>query len=222
MIIRFLILGIRIEIHLSFLLLIAVFFFLGNGYLAVYSALFSMMHEITHGLVAKILGYTPDTITAGLFGGVLHLREGYLRTSDELFIHLSGPFFNIAMSMFFYIAYIYFPLIWIKEIIISNLILAIFNLMPFYPLDGGKIIGIYLTYFFGYRTTYQISKTFSFLFSVFLFLLGIYLLQYSVINLLISALAVNLYIAGREDSRYSFYRLMCIYTDLEKENSRWY
>ena len=213
--------GIRIQIHFSFLLLIAVFFFMGNGYLALYSAIFSMMHEFSHGIAARKLGYTPESITAGLSGGVLHLREGYLRSSDELLIHLSGPFFNLSMSMLFYIVYLYFPVIWIRDIIVSNLILALFNLMPFYPLDGGKITGLYLSYFFGYRNAYIISKTFSYLFSVFLFFLGIYLLQYSVINLLISALAVNLYFAVREDSRYSFYRLMCIYTDLEKENSKW-
>lgn len=219
---RFLILGIRIEIHFSFFLLIAILFFMVDGFLALNSVVFSIFHEITHGIVAKKLGYTPDAISAGLFGGVLHLREGYVHSIDQLMIHLSGPLFNLTMAMLFYGALLLYPALLIREVMISNLILAIFNLMPFYPLDGGKIIELYLSYFFGYRKAYLISKTFSLLFSVFLFLLGIYLVQYNVINLLISALAINLYIAGREDSRYSFHRLMCIYTDLERENIKWY
>ena len=100
----------------------------------------------------------------------------------------------------------------------ANLVLALFNLMPFYPLDGGKLVGIYITHFLGYKKAYIISRTFSVIFSVSLFLLGLYLVQYNIVNLLICALAINLYMAGREDSKYSFYRLMSIYTALEKEN----
>ncbi|NLY71508.1 MAG: hypothetical protein GX076_07520 [Clostridiales bacterium] len=145
-----------------------------------------------------------------------------MRPFDQLIINLSGPMFNLAIALVFYLAYLIFPTLFVRSILVSNLILGLFNLMPFYPLDGGKIIGVYLSYFFGYGKAYIISKIFSFIFSLLLFLLGLYLVQYSVINLLICALAVNLYIAGRADSRYSFYRLMSIYTALEKENWKWY
>ena len=219
---KFRIADITIEIHISFFILVVIFFFLGNAFLAFCSIIFSFLHEIVHGIVAKRLGYRPKTISAGLFGGVLHLEEGYLPPLDALIINLSGPMFNLTTAMIFYLGYLIFPALWIRSILTANLILGLFNLMPFYPLDGGKIIGVYLSYFFGYGKAYIISKIFSFIFTILLFLLGLYLVQYSVINLLISVLAVNLYIVGRADSRYSFYRLMSIYAAIEKENWKWY
>lgn len=171
------------------------------------SALFSFLHELAHRAAGKFLGYSPEKISMGLFGGVLHIREGFVRPLDELLIHLAGPFFNIVMAALFYCAFIFFPLpIW-ETVILSNLVLGLFNLMPFYPLDGGKIIGLYLAIFLGYGKSEKISRAFSLIFSLFFFLFGIYLLQYSMLNLLISVLAVNLYIAAKQDNSFIFYRV---------------
>jgi stage IV sporulation protein FB len=216
------ILGIRTELHISFVFLIAIMLLTGNGFFVIFSVLFSFLHEFAHALVARQLGYTPDIISAGLFGGILHLKEGYVQSSDELLIHLSGPLLNLSIAMVFYWVLIHYPNILIKQIVLSNLILALFNLMPFYPLDGGKIVNLYLSHFLGVKRAYTILKTFSLLFSVFLFFLGLYLVQYNLVNLLVSGLAVNLFISGKADSRYSFYRLMCIYSEIEKENRKWY
>jgi stage IV sporulation protein FB len=192
--------------------------FLGNGRLAVFSAIFSCLHEYAHAWMAQRLGYSPAKISAGLFGGVLHLKEGYIKPAHGLLIHSAGPFINLCVALAGFIILSLTGWEWIYDIVAANLVLALFNLMPFYPLDGGKLAGIYLTHFVGYRKAYIISKIFSVIFSVLLFLLGLYLVQYNIVNLLICALAINLYMASREDSKYSFYRLMSIYTALEKEN----
>ena len=210
-------LGLRVNIHFTFLLLMILLVYLGNGWLALFSAVFSGLHECAHGWMAKRLGYTPNKVSTGLFGGVLHLKEGYVKPFDEFLIHSAGPFFNLCFALFSYFLSKFIGGAWVYDIIAANLVLALFNLMPFYPLDGGKLIGVYLSRLVGYSKSYTISKTFSIIFTVLLFLLGLYLVQYNVVNLLICALAVNLYMAGREDTRYSFYRLMSIYTELEKE-----
>lgn len=210
--------GLCFEIHFTFLLLLFIFLFLGNGMLAFFSVIFSFLHECTHAYTARRLGYTPVKILIGLFGGVLQVKEGYIPRDAELLIDFSGPFFNLCIAMASYMLFLLTRQGWIYCIISSNMILALFNLLPLYPLDGGKIINIYLSRFWGYEISYLISKTFSHVFSVLLFILGLYLVQYNIVNLLICALAVNLYIAGREDSKYSFERLMCIYTKLEKGN----
>ncbi len=79
--------------------------------------------------------------------------------------------------------------------------------MPFYPLDGGKITDLYMAVFFGYGRSQKISRFFSLIFSVFLFLLGIYLVQYNVWNLFLSALAVNLFVARKLDNGFIFYKI---------------
>ncbi|MDD2190145.1 MAG: hypothetical protein PHS11_04605 [Eubacteriales bacterium] len=153
------------------------------------------------------MGYSPEKISYGLFGGVLHLREGFVRPLDELLIHLSGPLFNILAAYILYGFYLYYYVSWLEPVIIANAVLAIYNLMPFYPLDGGKITDLYLAIFLGYGKSQKISRFFSLLFSIFLFLLGIYLVQYNVLNLFISALAINLYAARKQDNGFIFYKI---------------
>jgi len=199
--------GIKTEIHFAFFLLIILVTFTGNFLIAFSSAFFSLFHELAHGTVARALGYHPQKISAGLFGGVLYLSETAIKPLHELWIHLAGPAFNILVASIFYAFSFFYSGSWVNELILCNIILGIFNLMPFYPLDGGKIIGLYLTYFFGYGKADRFSEIFSKIFSVFLFFLGVYLVQYNLMNLLICALAVNLAIVAREDNRFLFYKL---------------
>ncbi len=210
--------GLRLHIHVTFLFLMSLLFWIGNWRLAIFSAAFSGMHECAHACTAKALGYTPERVSAGLFGGVLHLKEGYVKPADELLIHSAGPLSNLIMALAVYPFYLQTEWPWLYDVLAANIVLALFNLMPFYPLDGGKLTGVCIARLAGYSRAYCISKTFSVIFTLSLFILGLYLVQYNVVNLLICALAVNLFMAGREDSRYSFYRLMSIYKDLEKEN----
>lgn len=199
--------GIKTEFHFSYFLLVGVLCLFGHCLLAAASTGFSFLHELAHGAAAKKLGYTPEKISAGLFGGILHLRESVIKPKDQLLIHLAGPFFNVICAAVLFFIYIYEPQIWIMELITANIILGLFNLMPFYPLDGGKLVNLYLAFFFGFRRAEQISQFFSKLFALFLFLLGIYLVQYNLANLLISALGINLAIAQRDDNSFLFYKL---------------
>lgn len=205
--ISFNILRTKVEVHYSFFFILLIIVFSGNYIFAAASVLFSFLHEFAHKIVAVILGYTPEKISYGLFGGVLHLRNGFIHPLDELLIHLSGPFFNIFIAFMLYGIYInyYYPLL--ETVIAANTILALFNLMPFYPLDGGKITDLYLAMFLGYGCSQKISRLFSLVFSVFLFLLGIYLIQYSLMNVFLCALAVNLYIARKQDNSFIFYKI---------------
>ena len=197
----------KVEVHYSLFLLLFVIAFSGNYIFAAASMLFSFLHEFAHKRTAVLLGYDPEKISYGLFGGVLHLRDGFIQPLDELLIHLSGPLFNIFTAFLLYCFYLHYSFSWLEPVIIANAVLALFNLMPFYPLDGGKITDLYLAIFLGYGRSQKISRFFSLVFAVFLFLLGIYLVQYNVLNLFLSALAVNLYIARKQDNSFIFYKI---------------
>lgn len=209
------ILGIKTEFHLSYFLLAAVLSLSGHGLLAASSMGFSFLHELAHAAAAKKMGYTPQKISAGIFGGILHLREGVIRPKDQLIIHLAGPTFNAVCAALLLGTYRLLQLSalavsewqWIFMLSISNLVLAIFNLMPFYPLDGGKIVSLYLAFFLGFSKAEHISQFFSRLFSLSLFFLGIYLVKYNWMNLLISTLGINLALAERDDHSFLFYKL---------------
>ena len=204
---QFQIFNTRVELHISLFALFLIVILSGNSVFAAATAVFSLLHEFAHKFTASKLGYTPEKISFGLFGGVLHIREGFVKPRHELLIHLSGPFFNILTALLLYGCYLYFFLPWLVPVILANAVLALYNLMPFYPLDGGKITDLYLAVFLGYGRSQKISRFFSLLFTVFLFLLGIYLVQYNVLNLFLCALAVNLYFARRQDNGFIFYKV---------------
>ncbi len=206
------------KFHPSFFLLLFLLFLMGNGLLAIMFACFSLMHELSHCWVAKMLGYRPVCIFACLFGGRLKLYESEVAPADGLLVHLSGPFSNLLAGSLFYLADIAFPTYYFKAAIFSNLALALFNLLPFYPLDGGRVVNIYLLHFLNAERAERISGIISVIFLITLFIFGIYLIQYNLINMLIPALAINLYLAGKEDSRYSYGKLKKIYKQLEREN----
>lgn len=200
-------------------MLFILLFLLNSGKLALISALSSLLHEGAHAYAARKLGYTPSVISAGLFGGVLHLEEGYIEPELALLIHSAGPLLNLGIAMVSYCAILITGFNFLYPVLIANLVLAIFNLLPLYPLDGGKLISIYLTEFFNPKISYLITKILSMLFIIILFLLGLYLVQYSLVNLIICALALNLYFAGRENYRYSYNRLRGIYANLKEEKN---
>lgn len=213
--------GFKTEIHFSFFLLIALGVYYGSGLFVAFSAVFSFLHEIVHGTVAKFLGYSPEKISFGLFGGVIHVREGFLNPKDELTIYLSGPLFNLINATVFYVILIFqeqiinklnfinfeFFEVIIWPMLLSNLILGCFNLLPFYPLDGGKVVNIYLAFFLGYGRAEKISYGLSMLFSLMLFILGIFLSKYNLMNLTISALALNLFIVSKQTKSFIFYKV---------------
>lgn len=206
------------KFHPSFFLLLVILFLIGNGIFAIMLVCFSLMHELSHAFTARMLGYRPLCIYACLFGGKLKLHEESIAAADGLLIHLSGPFSNLLLGSLFYLLDIAFPSHYFRAAIFSNLVLALFNLLPFYPLDGGKVMGIYLSHFFNGEIAERITYVFSIFFIIILFFFGIYLIQYSLINVLIPAVAINLYFAGRKSSRYSYSRLKSIYKKLEREN----
>jgi stage IV sporulation protein FB len=212
---RFQIFGAKVEFHSSLFLLLLLIILSGNAVFAAASALFSLLHEFAHRAVAARLGYTPEKISFGLFGGVFHIREGFVKPRHELMIHLCGPLFNLLAAVLLYGVYLRFSLAWLSPLILANAVLALYNLMPFYPLDGGKITDLYMAAFLGYGRSQKISRIFSLLFSIFLFLLGIYLVQYNVLNLYLPALAVNLFLARRLDSGFVFYKIA---RTMEEEN----
>lgn len=197
----------KVEIHASIFILLAIIIFLENSIFAFSVVLFSFAHEIAHTITAKYLGYTPQKISFGLFGGVLHIRQGFINPKDELLIHLTGPFFNLLSATALYAAALCFHIGWFEPLIFANILLALFNLMPFYPLDGGKIISLYFAFFLGYGRAQKFFRVLSRILTFLLFILGIYLVQYNLVNLLISILAINLYITGKQDNSFIFYKV---------------
>jgi len=149
--------GISINIHITFLLLLVFFLSGGVKWLVLMTGVFCFvtLHEVCHSLMARYYGINVREITLLPIGGIASMSSMPEKPVQEFFISVVGPLFNLAVIVIFYnpmksllgpevlfqrpfstatwpltMAYLY----WI------NLMLAVFNLIPAFPMDGGRIL----------------------------------------------------------------------------------
>lgn len=105
-------------------------------------------HEFCHSLAARRSGMPMKGITLFIFGGIAEMKEEPPSAKDEFLIAAVGPASSFAMAAVFYILYYAGEAAgWPTTISgimgylgMINLLLAIFNLAPAFPLDGGRIL----------------------------------------------------------------------------------
>lgn len=123
-----------------------------------------LLHELSHSLVAIKKGMKVESITLFFFGGMAGMQEKKMSPKTEFQMAIAGPAMSLALSFvslavykfigFFYIAAVASYLYRI------NLILAIFNLVPGFPLDGGRIFRSVVWYWTkDFRKATQIAAT---------------------------------------------------------------
>jgi Zn-dependent protease/CBS domain-containing protein len=106
-----------------------------------------LLHELAHSIVAQSKGIAIHGITLFVFGGLAHTREEPRRPEDELVIAGIGPVVSFGLgAAFLFFAALGRGLGWspaVHEVAqylgFINLLLALFNLLPGYPLDGGRV-----------------------------------------------------------------------------------
>ncbi|MDO9586986.1 MAG: site-2 protease family protein [Brevundimonas sp.] len=107
-----------------------------------------ILHELAHTLVGRAFGMSVHRITLFLLGGMAELDEEPKAPRDELFMALAGPAASLLLSLVFALAAAALQSIAASaEAVIAlgylatfNLVLAVFNLTPAYPLDGGRVL----------------------------------------------------------------------------------
>jgi Zn-dependent protease len=103
-----------------------------------------LLHELGHSVLAKRYGITVPSITLFIFGGIASIQEEPKKPKDEFMIALAGPLISLALGIgFIALAFLNLPTIYllIFQLLGSiNLMLAFFNLLPGFPLDGGRIL----------------------------------------------------------------------------------
>ena len=107
-----------------------------------------LAHELGHSVVAQRAGIEVEGITLWLLGGVARLRQEPRTPGDELKIAAAGPAVSIALSVLFTAVAVGAMLLPFENVIagmamylaIVNGVLAMFNLLPAAPLDGGRIL----------------------------------------------------------------------------------
>lgn len=157
--------GIPLEVNLSWLVIfVLVVFSLAFGYFpasqgvainlvsATITALLFfasiLAHEISHSLVARAGGVEITRVTLFIFGGVAQMEEEPRGPGRELLMALAGPGMSLVLAATFFLALsvaefrgagdiVTAPLSYLSFI---NFYVAVFNLLPGFPLDGGRVL----------------------------------------------------------------------------------
>lgn len=113
---------------------------------------FVTMHEYGHALTAKRLGVDVDSITLYPIGGIARIKlfAGVIDPAIEMKVTCAGPAVNAVLLLFFFPASLWYPdITWLSECVRWNSVLLFFNLLPIFPLDGGRVLRAALAFRFG-------------------------------------------------------------------------
>lgn len=133
--------------------------------------LFSLIHELGHLICGLFLGLKPEKVTILPYGLKINFKtkideynvkvgKGNIIALKRIILALAGPITNMICIIITYIIEknIGMELELYQYIIYSNLLIAIFNLLPIYPLDGGRIIKEITYIKFGSKRSYKYTS----------------------------------------------------------------
>jgi Zn-dependent protease/CBS domain-containing protein len=145
-----------------------------------------LLHEFGHILVARRFGVKAPDVTLWPFGGIANLDQIPEKPSQEFLIAIAGPLVNVAI---FLLLLLYLgsttpaaALMQVDESNVglaaklagANLFLALFNLIPAFPMDGGRILRALLALKFSFARATEIAATVGQGFAVLLGIFGLF------------------------------------------------
>ncbi len=116
-----------------------------SGALVLFASI--IVHELFHSLVARRYGLPMKGITLFVFGGVAEMEDEPPSAKAEFLMAIAGPAASLLIGSVFYIVYQTITALWPIQIVgvvaylyWINWVLAAFNLIPAFPLDGGRVL----------------------------------------------------------------------------------
>lgn len=164
------------------------------GYFIETATLFGivLIHELGHVMAAKNFGWRVKEIQLLPFGGVVVVDEmASVPAWQEIIVTLSGPLQN-GIMMLAAMALQATGVIsgeWSAYFIQANMFLALFNLLPILPLDGGKLMQSLLCFWLPYQKVILFSCVISLIFSILL-------IAAAILHILYGGFQLNLFIIG--------------------------
>jgi stage IV sporulation protein FB len=209
--------GTVVRIHLTFLLFLAWIFaasYASNGKAAAFDGLVFMvllflcvlLHEFGHIFTARAFGVATPYVTLLPIGGVAQLERIPEEPWEEFLIAIAGPLVTVAIAIVLVLAFgatlqpsaasavdnMAIPLV--NRLAAVNVFLAVFNLIPAFPMDGGRVLRALLASKFGFVRATEIAASIG---QVVAFALGFIGLMYNPILIFI---AIFVYLAAASEA----------------------
>ncbi len=192
--------GIRVAVHWTFSLLIAwiVIISLARGlalpqvimHIFFVLALFVcvVLHELGHSLAAIRLGGEVSSITLLPIGGMAHLSRMPEKPRDEFLVSAAGPLVNVVIAILLWIYLVILQRVDIDNmefhtitrqnfalmLMAANLFIVVFNLIPAFPMDGGRLFRSALSMRLSRLKATRIAKDIGQIFAVFFIIAGLF------------------------------------------------
>ena len=155
-----------INISLKIFLFVTIFILTNQIEIYVLLMIFAVLHEIGHLVAGILLGFKPKKINFMPLGFCIQfnipveiynrrLLKSNILSLKKLIIALAGPLVNLILSIIFIALHMNINLIY------ANILICIFNLIPIYPLDGGRIIKNTLKIIFGNKKALKLTNVIS-------------------------------------------------------------
>jgi Zn-dependent protease len=190
--------GINLYIHWTFWLLPLWIVFFGHEsgivslwmHLLLIAALFGciVLHELGHALTARHFGIGTRSITLSPLGGIAQLERMSHKPWEEFCIAIAGPLVNVAIAGVLGFALFAglgidaqiletLPGTFVGMLLLVNIVMVVFNMIPAFPMDGGRVLRAILASWMGLLQGTRVAVTVGTIFAVLIGLGGVFLLH---------------------------------------------
>lgn len=154
----------NIKLNLNIFLFIALFFLTGQLEIYALVMIFALIHELSHLVCGVLLGFKVNTLQIMPLGFAIEFEtpvdeynkkilKSNIISVKKVFIASAGPLINLLIVILGIILDIE------ANMVYANFLIFIFNLLPIYPLDGGRILRNILKIFLGNRKANTYTNT---------------------------------------------------------------
>ena len=170
--------GIKLRLHWTFLLL-PIWVYLSSviGGVGVVGAATSvlfvlaifgcvLLHELGHAMAARQFGIGTRDITLLPIGGVAALERMPRIPLQELWIAVAGPLVNVVIASVIFLGLLISPVStsnvigqFLGQLALVNVVLVVFNMIPAFPMDGGRVLRSVLAMFMEYASATHVAAT---------------------------------------------------------------
>lgn len=192
------VLGIPLKMHIAFPVMMAASAWLGQGRTLLAMLVALTLHEAAHALAARTVGQRFEAIELMPFGGVAQMETALaLRPAQELLISLAGPTASLLLSLVTAASGLTGPLV--QAFLRVNLVLALFNLLPALPLDGGRALRAAFTGRLGRARATRLFVHTGVAIGALVMLLGVWAAANGVVNPMLFLMGVYLVYAAQKE-----------------------
>ena len=169
-----------------------------------------LLHELGHSYVALRHQTKIKNITLLIFGGLASMEEIPRKPGTECSIALAGPLVSIligllSLMLFFFLHQTSYMLLYVKTLFgilaFYNIFLAGFNILPAFPMDGGRVLRAFLATRMGYLEATEKAAGVGKIFAIFMGILGFFLLLGGPGGVWFILIAFIIYIGASEEEK---------------------